>query len=91
MIYKKGEYILLTEGEYSDYGINAFGIVIKDFDMNEIEKEYFIKYPEDKEEYNGNEERVVNFLINEKKVIKELNKRELHLGAYGNIKFRDFS
>ena len=84
----KGEKIIITQGEYSDFGIVAFAICLKDFSPDDILREYLTIHPDQAKEYEFDETAFVRFLLIEKKVIEETsNMFEWHLGSYRNPSF----
>ncbi|MFW6121346.1 MAG: hypothetical protein ACOC80_10680 [Petrotogales bacterium] len=91
-IIKKNKIILLSKGEYSDYEIVNVGIVLKTFDIEKIRREYSKKYCKVVRMTTGsiiNQVRstnhLINWLIEDKKLIKPLGYYECFLDYYGNL------
>ena len=76
---KKGKFILISSGAYSDYGVIIIARTLIDIDIPALEKEY--KKLNLKSMY-----RFVNWLIFEKNVIEEVDYIEIHLGDYDEFK-----
>jgi hypothetical protein len=80
LIVSKGEIIVLTSGEYSEYGIEGFAVALEDFDMGEKAREY------DKEtgphQYYSQLNGFIPWLIT-KQLVKPEEYREIHLGSSG--------
>ena len=47
MTFTKGTFVYLTNGEYSDYSVRGFCIVLRDFTEEEVQKEYREQYSYD--------------------------------------------
>lgn len=79
--------LILTEGEYSDYHyIGVFKAVkaLSQEDLTTLQRE-FEKELDDDDLYDyRNSYRFANFLML-KGYLEELNSREVHLGAYGEL------
>ena len=73
----KGEVVVLTEGEYSDYGICGYFVAIKDFDMAE-QAQLFVK------ESKLSVSDFQAFLIGKELTIPVAH-REIHLGNYSKF------
>jgi len=73
MIHKKGEILLLSSGEYSNYSVVLTAKVLKDFDEKEVVKSYL-------KSWSGIDFPV--YLINEK-YIKEIYTIEWNYMSYG--------
>lgn len=80
---KKGEVILLTTGEYSDYGIRGQLVFIKDCNL----KAYVKSKVDGKEQYTADcpePEHIPSNLVADGYALP-LEYREIHLGDYGNF------
>ena len=83
MIIKKGMFFTVSDGEYSNYCINALCKALKDFDITELEKEYenvavgddYIDAPD---EY-GKRPGIVHWLVNIKGLAKDFNFCDFHI------------
>lgn len=82
MKHKKGETLLMSSGEYSDYQIILLCKVVQDFDEIDV----YEKYDGKKEGYNFDCDEFVNYLI-KNKLIKEIDYVEWNCESYGRIEF----
>jgi len=80
MSYKKGDLVLLTDGDYSDYHILAIARAKTDFDMDNLFEEYLGKKPKQKDPYKFNNDAFVKWLMTDKNVLEEKNTQESHFG-----------
>ncbi len=88
----KGDLVLLSAQEYSDYSILDTFKARKDFDTSEVIQEFMLCFktihPEDDEEeelYNGPEYDEFQLWLINAKYIKELITKEWHIGSYGRF------
>jgi hypothetical protein len=82
----KNTLILISEGEYSDYGVSAALKATDDINMDDIKKE-FEQLKEDalkswRIDADISTGGFVNWLVNIKKVAEELDYTEVHTGSY---------
>lgn len=82
---KKGETVLISTGEYSDYTVKALVRATQDFHPKEMSDEYLARFPDQAEDYGVDFYMFTNWLVNEKKVLEEIEHREWHLGDYGSF------
>lgn len=75
---KKGEYVIVTSEEYSDYGIIAFCQVEKDFEPVECASKFKDTHPDN----TWSDTDFGDFLI-KSGLLKKLPCKELHTGCYG--------
>ena len=80
---KKGELLLLTSGEYSDYSAHALGRVLEDFDPEALQAEWLRLHPDQATDYRANLGAFIAWIINDKALVEELNYREMNVGSYG--------
>jgi len=81
-ILKSGSLLMIDCGEYSDYSVLGFFVVLNGFDPIE-EKELFLeKNPNCKEHYNFDNDKYIGFLIS-KGYLMEVDYNSLYLGGYG--------
>lgn len=85
---KDGDLLLITKGEYSDYGIIGLFKVIQDFDP--LEKIEANKNRLEKGPHRDKPNRITSFLLS-KNYIRELDKNELWLGYYGDLREISFN
>lgn len=89
-IAKAGKLLLVDVGEYSDYAVIAFFVVLKDFDpMRELE-EYKIAKPDRVKDYRFSEDEFLAALL-AKGYLLEVEHDTLHLGSYSScdeVRFR---
>lgn len=89
-LYKKDTTIVITAEEYSDYGLSDPGValVLQDFDLNEMKRQYLVDHPEQKEVWKADFDQFTRWLeINS--YIKTLTYKELHLGSYRTLEVED--
>ncbi len=88
--FNAGEVIVLTIGEYSDFGISGFLVSIKPFDMAECAQEF----AKGKERYSTSISDLITWLVVNEYAIP-VTYRETHLGGYSgfgsefNVKWED--
>lgn len=80
----KGEIILFSCGEYSDYSTILIGKVLKDFDPREVRDAYFDEFPDQNQGYRGDNNQFAHYFI-KNGYIEEVEYREMHTGYYGSI------
>ena len=78
----KGETLIVSSGEYSDYMVHGLFKALQDFEPEEFLKEYLELNPEEKERYQFEERKFVAFMSS-KGVIEDMPNCEFHLGSYG--------
>lgn len=81
-IAKAGKLICVDGGEYSDYRIYGFFVVLKDFDPYEELEEYLKEHPEQREDYHFKEDGLLAALLR-KGLLMEV--------KYGTIHLTDFA
>jgi hypothetical protein len=77
-IIKRGEIVLLTSGEYSDYDVKALARATADIDVDYIKREYLSQFP-DERDYKFRAYHFIEWLI-ERKMIDKLKYHEFYLG-----------
>lgn len=82
--YTKGEWILISAGEYDTYKVLDCVIVIKPFNIKELVAEYFKNRSDQLEIYHFDLYEFFDFIM-KKGVVKKYPHRCLHLGHYGTI------
>jgi len=87
--YKKGDLLVLSTGEYSDYGIGIICKVLKDFTEEETAKSYKL-HKKTKDQWGGKyeleEEEFIAILIRQG-YVEELDYKEWNFSNYGEIEF----
>lgn len=89
MIIQAGQLVLLSSGEYSDYGVLAIAKSLKDFDTNEET----INFLEELKIHSGHDHDIeFRFMawLHKKGFIEDVPYREVHLGSYGRIEIDEF-
>jgi len=82
----KGTLILVTQGEYSDYGIDGFYRAEKDIDILGLLKEYLLAHPEQEENYSFLAGGFLTYLYaRDPALLEEISFAELHLGDYSSV------
>ena len=84
MIHKRGEILILSCGEYSDYYVNLLCRVLKDFEEHEVANKYDCK----EDNYDFDSDEFVAYLIREK-YIEEIDYVEWNFATYGRLEFSD--
>lgn len=82
MKHKKGEFLILSSGEYSDYGIRLVCRVLEGFD----EREVYDNYDGKKEDYCFDTDEFSAYLI-KKGFVEEIDYREWNCETYGKVSF----
>ena len=90
----KDTLILISEGEYSDYGVCSALKATDDIDMDDIKKEFDLLRDENLSSWdrygNMGTSGFINWLVNIKKIADELDYTEVHTGCYKfNLTARD--
>jgi hypothetical protein len=78
-----GEVIVLTSGEYSDYGITGYIVSLIDFDMGEAVDTFKQSISSDDYDYDTHSKFIAWLVATEKVVPVE--HREIHIGSYGRL------
>lgn len=76
---RAGDLVVLSSGQYSDYGIYTMLKALKGFDPAEIAR----TINKDEDDWDG-EERLLAYLL-ELELVVEVPYRELHVGNYGQL------
>lgn len=79
--FKAGEVVVLTSGQYSDYGLSGFIVAIADFDMSEEAISYALNSRATK---TPDYDEFIAMLI-KKELVIPVKYREVHLGNYGDF------
>lgn len=77
----KGEVIVFTEGQYSDFGLDAFLVFIKDCNLAEKAQHYF----NGKDRYGDEDMSNFSALLIADEYAVPVRYRELHLGSYSDF------
>jgi hypothetical protein len=80
----RGEVIVLTQGEYSDFGIDSFAVALQDFDMGGQAREYAKETGKDSYQ-NGTWANVFIPWMVIKQLIMPVEYREIYIGTYGTF------
>lgn len=84
---KKGSFFALTNGCYSDYEMVTICKATQDIDVSALHDEYLSLRPEQAKEFRFKDDEFIKWLIVDKKVCKELDYFEWHLGNYSDGEF----
>lgn len=76
--------MLLTSGEYSDYGPHGVVKCLKDFKTSEVLEEYLNKFPEQRAEYHGKHSQFLAYL-SEEGYIEDIEFTEWNIGSYSTL------
>lgn len=85
-IVKKGQIMVLTSGDYSDYGINAIFKALEDFDLDAEVQEYYKQ--ETEVQFDRNRRKTgIDFpaWLVKWRVAEEVDFLEIHTGDYGEV------
>lgn len=77
--FKKGEYIMLSSGEYSDYGVNAVGVATRDFTLSGVYEEYISEHPEQSLHWNLVNYQLIAWLTRSGGPIEEIDTSEINV------------
>lgn len=80
-IAKAGKLLCVDSGQYSDYSVHGFFVVLKDFYPTIELKEYLIAHPEQIENYSFSGERFLAMLL-AKGLLLEIDYGTIHLTDY---------
>ena len=81
-IAKAGKLICVEHGEFSDYSVIGFFVVLQDFDPMEKLKHYLTLHPKQNERYNFEKDMFLASLLAEG-LLLEIDYGTFYLGAYG--------
>ena len=82
-IAKAGRLLCADEGEYSDYGVMGFFVIIQDFKPLDLLSEYLAEHPDETQNYGFKSYQFLAFLI-QRGLLLEIPYSTLYLGGYGN-------
>ncbi len=85
--FKAGEVVVLTSGQYSDYGLTGFVVAIADFDMSDEAILYALDSRSKYDDYGFDKfdyDEFVAWLI-KKELVIPVKYREIHLGSYDDF------
>jgi len=71
---KKGEFLVVTDGDYSRYHIVAFYVLLEDIDIKKLWEDFKAEYSQGDIKY-----QFLNWMVNTKKCIKGIDCGELNL------------
>lgn len=77
---EKGEVIVLTQGEYSDFGIEGFIIALEDFDMSTEAQLHYKAQIAKGNDYDQTSDFAAHLITTEKAI--PVRYRAIHLGNY---------
>ena len=78
----KGDLIIMTSGDYSDYVIDILCRALADFDIEEMRQEYLVLFPEEAVRYKFSDVHFKKWLIVDKRLLEELQAREWNFDSY---------
>lgn len=78
---EKGEVVVATKGEYSDFGLDGFFVAIQNIDLAAQAQIYTKRV---KEEYEGSTYGFIAYLI-AKELVIPVRYREIFIGSYGDF------
>lgn len=80
---KAGKLLMMDHGEYSDYSVTGFFVVLKDFKPMDKLSEYLDSRPKQKEHYEFERHEFLAWLIS-LGLLMEIDYDTLYLGSYGS-------
>lgn len=83
----KGDLIIMTSGDYSDYIIDTLCRALADFDIEEMRQEYLAQFPERDKPYSFSGAHFRKWLIADRKLLKELRAREWNFDSWGGANY----
>lgn len=86
-IIKKGQMFITSSGVYSDYGVTGVFKALTNINIEGFKNEYLEKYPDQKKEYEFDDDKFINWLTIIKKSAKEVPTIEWHLDDYSSPDF----
>ena len=89
-IAKAGKLVCVDRGEYSDYEVTGFFVVLRDFSPREELGEYLNSNPEQKDSYCFEQDRFLATLL-EKGLLLEVEYGTLYLGSYSSHEWFRFT
>lgn len=89
-IAKAGRLLLVDQGEYSDYSVLGFFVVLKDFDPISELKDHLKNHKEQKAPYSFEGDSYLSSLIS-RGLILEIEYNTLYLGAYSSCENLSFT
>jgi len=81
---KEGELLLLSKGEYSDYGIETLLRATHDCDVKDYINSYLIQHPECSKKYSFEADQFISYLLHSGS-FDLVDYREFYLGSYNDI------
>ena len=82
MIIKKGELLIISSGEYSDYRMVALCRASQDIDIEALREEYLTLHPEQRQRYRFREYQFVKWCLVDRTVATEELYREWWIDSY---------
>lgn len=82
-IAKAGKLVCVDSGEYSDYSVRGFFVVLRDFDPYAELADYLSEHPEQKQNYRFAEDKFLALLLS-KGFLMEVDFGTMHLTCYSN-------
>lgn len=80
---KAGRLLCVDHGEYSDYSVRVFFVVLRDFDPRERLETYLTEHSEQQERYNFEDDAFLAWLISQG-LLLELEYSTMYTGAYSS-------
>lgn len=84
-IIPKGTVFIITTGYNDEYHPRAICKALTDIDITDISDEYFANHPKQKSPDKFKVDKVIGWMINEKKYVERANLYELFLGPYATV------
>lgn len=81
---KAGKFLLMDQGEYSDYHVVGLFVIEKDFVPYDILEVYLQENPKNREDYYFEPDRFIAYLVREG-YVKEIEFDTFFLSGYGSV------
>jgi hypothetical protein len=90
---RKGQRVLVTTGEYSDYSIRMVAEALDDIHVFTLREEWLVLHPDQREDYHFQEEPFLAWVYATKGLLREVSVDwlEWHLGSYGCVSRDDYT
>jgi hypothetical protein len=84
VIVRAGRLLLIDHGEYSDYSVRGFFVVLRDFAPNERLKAFLTEHVDQQEQYMFDDDAFINALIAQG-LLLEIDYARMFTGSYSSM------
>lgn len=88
VVIPSGTFFFFSSGEYSDYSVDMFCEAFADIDVDSIREEYLNLYPDQKVDYQFKKSMFLNWVVNVKKLVREIPVWEFLVSGYSTEYFK---